>query len=68
MTIEDLKKSGKAPKVRSFKISKPAQKVSAEDERNALQNLFDDMRSDRLQQERRMERSMAFARNYVCKD
>lgn len=68
LSLDQLRKKDNKSKVRSFTISKPAQSISAAEDRAMLQDLFDDMRSDRLQHERRMEKSWEFAKGYICKD
>ena len=68
MTVEQIKKTNNSPKVHSFTINKIGRDVSAEDERVMLMDLFEDMRSDRLQHERKMARSLEFAKSYTCKD
>ena len=68
MTVEQIKKPNNSPKVHSFTINKIGRDVSAEDERVMLMDLFEDMRSDRLQHERKMARSLEFAKSYTCKD
>ncbi len=68
MTVEQIKKPDNSRKVHSFTINKVPQTISAEDERVMLMDLFEDMRSDRLQHERKMARSLEFAKSYTCKD
>lgn len=68
LSLDQLRNTDNKSKVRSFTISKPAQSISAAEDRVMLEDLFDDMRSDRLQHERRMEKSWNFAKGYICKD
>lgn len=46
--IEELKKQGEPKSHLSFTISKPAQNITLEQEREMLQNLMDNMHADRL--------------------
>ncbi len=68
LSLDQLRNTDNKSKVRSFTINKPAQSISAAEDRAMLEDLFDDMRSDRLQHERRMEKSWEFAKGYICKD
>lgn len=68
LSPDQLRKTNNKSKVRSFTINKPAQSISAAEDRAMLEDLFDDMRSDHLQHERRMEKSWEFAKSYICKD
>ena len=68
MSVEELKKSGSRQKVHSFTINKSTKSISSAEEKKMLVDLFDNMRSDRLQHERKMAKSMEFARSYTCKD
>lgn len=68
LTIDQIKKPKRNKKIHSFTINKSPNPVSPETDRANLRDLFDDMHSDRLQHERKMERSMEFAKNYICKD
>jgi len=67
LSRDDLKKDNKKCNVRPFIINKPAQEISPEEEQQMLVDLFEDLHSDRIQHERRMEESMNFAKNYYSK-
>lgn len=67
LSRDDLKKDDKKCNPKPFIINKPAQNISNEEEQQMLKDLFDDMHSDRIQHERRMEESMNFAKNYYSK-
>jgi len=46
--IEELKKQGKPKSCPSFTINKPAQNITPEEERRMLEDLFEEMRQDRI--------------------
>ena len=67
MSLEDLKKiknPEKRRKAHIFKINKPARNITPEQENEMLQNLFEEMHADRIAHERRMQKSMEYARTF----
>ena len=66
-TIDELKKTDNECTPKPFIINKPAQEISEEEEQQMLMDLFEDMRLDRIQHERRMEESINFAKSYYSK-
>lgn len=67
LSRDELKKDTNKRHTHSFLINKPAQEISHEEEQQMLVDLFEDLHSDRIQHERRMEESMNFAKNYYSK-